>query len=699
LPYHGAVRRGVICFIVPEGADVEDEGRLRYIAFDAVEIDLDGRRVSVGGRDVALEPKAFDVLAVLAQAPGKAFSRDELLDAVWGHRHVTPGVLNRVVTLVRHALGENAGSTRYIHTLHGVGYRFDGVVRRSAQRAASLEDAAAADGAASATPLAAAASEPHGPPASWPSAAVAGAPAEDASAAAAPAVPAKPHHRSVSPRLWVLAATLVVVAIGILLLWRQTNPAKPAVAPPPTLVVLPLRVIGDDKGEAVFADGLSEELTTELARVNGLRLIASVSAARARALGLDAAQLAERLHVTHAIEGSLRESGGALRIDLRLIETPSGRTVWAQSYDRQAKDVFGVQQEIAQAVASALTLGIVLDKPAQAPDPQVFREYLELRHIFLAGTDRTKYAQAEKDLDALAARAPDFAPAHALLALNLASDFEGEGKDGDALREARHALALDPNNSYAHATLGQLAAKNHDWATVKKEYDIARALNPSDPVMHNITGMWLGRLGYRDLALAQFETAHAADPLGYWVTYNLGVQLDLNGRHDEAERYLDELPSLENAPTWRTAEARWRNAIWRRDFTAARDIAAHVPDAGDASETGYARALAAVTEALVSPSRWPQADVAIADIEAKTGNGPNRLRLFEPHPNAEALLRTFEPGTQQPDGELPWAIEFAAVRRDPAFQGFLKRMKFIDYWNVAGWPPQCRPEGDGARCD
>lgn len=95
------------------------------LAFDDVVIDFGAHRVLRGGIEQPLEPKAFGVLALLAGEPGRAFSRDELLDGVWGHRHVTPGVLNRVMTLLRQALGEKAGDTRYLHTLHGVGYRFD----------------------------------------------------------------------------------------------------------------------------------------------------------------------------------------------------------------------------------------------------------------------------------------------------------------------------------------------------------------------------------------------------------------------------------------------------------------------------------------------------------------------------------------------------------------------------------------------
>ncbi|WP_171033445.1 winged helix-turn-helix domain-containing protein [Thermomonas fusca] len=95
------------------------------LVFDDVVIDFAGRRLLRAGMAQALEPKAFAVLALLGSAPGHVFTRDEILDVVWGHRHVTPGVLNRVMTMLRKALGEDAQSPRYLHTVHGVGYRFD----------------------------------------------------------------------------------------------------------------------------------------------------------------------------------------------------------------------------------------------------------------------------------------------------------------------------------------------------------------------------------------------------------------------------------------------------------------------------------------------------------------------------------------------------------------------------------------------
>jgi hypothetical protein len=117
------------------------------------------------------------------------------------------------------------------------------------------------------------------------------------------------------------------------------------------------------------------------------------------------------------------------------------------------------------------------------------------------------------------------------------------------------------------------------------------------------------------------------------------------------------------------------------------------------ADDGLRAAYVAVTDALVDPDAWPQAEAAIGERESALGARPIQLRMFEPRPDAAAILATFEPGDQQPGGNLIWAHAYAAMRGDPAFQVFLQKMKFIDFWNVNGWPPQCHPAGSGARCD
>jgi TolB-like protein/DNA-binding winged helix-turn-helix (wHTH) protein/Tfp pilus assembly protein PilF len=672
---------------------MDSEANPRYIAFDAVEIDLIGRRVRVAGVDTALEPKAFDVLALLAQEPGKAFTRDDIFDAVWGHRHVTPGVLNRAILLIRQVLGDSAQTLR---TLYGIGYRFDGEARFFSRRepinpavpvAGDTQDAVAPAQSA-VVPFAAPVADvvPTAPIDPQPN------PQLTAAAMAAPTV-VRPALRW---RFLPFVAVFAALAAGVLLWHARDRETTTAPSASPTLVVLPLHAIGGDKNESVFAEGLSEELTTQLAHIEGLRLISSTSAARAQKEGFDAAQLTERLHVTHALEGSLREVGDQLRIDVRLVETPSGRTVWAQDFDRKSGEVFAVQQDITQAVAAALALRIGLVQSAtKAPDPQVYREYLRLRHIFSAANDEAPVADAQKDLHALVARAPDFAAAHGLLALNFAAEMEGEGKDEEALREVQRTLALDPDNADAHAALAEIEFRTRNWAVADKELHAALAAQPQDVILQMVTGMWLSRLGYGERAISHFRIAYAADPLGYWAVYNLATELDTVGKHDEAKPYLDALPDLEMVHEGyaHTAAARWWNAVWRHDLSSARDFAARLPE-----RNGLKKAYVTVTRALADSSLWPDAEAAVAERERMNG-APPQIKLLLPQFQAAPILAQYEDGSQEPGGKLIWAVEFVSLRRDPAFQDFIKRMKFIDFWKTNGWPPQCKPDGDGARCD
>ncbi|MEO6365722.1 MAG: winged helix-turn-helix domain-containing protein, partial [Luteimonas sp.] len=230
------------------------------LAFDDVVIDFVGRRLLRGGEPQALEPKAFSVLALLAGAPGQAFARDDILDAVWGHRHVTPGVLNRVMTLLRHALGEEAHTPRYLHTLHGIGYRFD-LPPEAADLGKPVADA----------------SEPA---------------ATVATEATAPgSIPVAPSRRRASDRwpvfsrsvLWSLPLLAVLAFAGWR--WWPRNPDVPMTVVPAverSIAVLPLVNASNDPEQQFFSDGLSENLIDTLSRFEGMKVIGRTSAFRFR---------------------------------------------------------------------------------------------------------------------------------------------------------------------------------------------------------------------------------------------------------------------------------------------------------------------------------------------------------------------------------------------------------------------------------
>ncbi|HEY8009554.1 MAG TPA: winged helix-turn-helix domain-containing protein [Rudaea sp.] len=680
--------------------DEENNAAQSWIVFDQVEIDLSGRRLFVAGADMPLEPKAFAVLALLARHPGRAFGRDEILDAVWGHRHVTPGVLNRVITLLRQALGESAQRHQYLHTLHGVGYRFDAQVRFAAERAHADTRTPIALETADTDPT------PGGEPITETPAALVQAEstsefnASDAARANVEAVPAPAialpqpaaASRKSTPWKWIVILVAILAAAWFWSTHNSTPQPLTAVAQP-TLVVLPLHPVGNAANETALAEGLSEELITRLSRVDGLHLISNTSATLAQSGKFDLPQLANKLKVTHALEGSLREDGDQLRIDLRLIEVPGGNTLWAQNYDRSIANVFALESDIAQAVAGALTLrlGLAANASPGDTDPELFREYLEARSVQRL-QDREKSIAM---LRTIIAKAPDYARGHASLARTLASNIRttlaSPGEIEEARREAARALELDPSLAETQTALAILACRAADWARCVELFKHSLALDPADSDCRTLYAYWLAALGYLKEALGEAEIGSASDPLSVNSSFVHGRVLDTLGRHDEAKRFFDLAPS-----TGWSSYAKWFNAFWRHDVTAARELANLMPESD-----GFRESYLAATETLIDPSRWTQAMPLIDASERNTGR-TNITRLIAPNPDYATLIPALEKMLR--DGFpsyylLLWMPEYPTLRRDLAFQDFLHRTRIIDYWRVHGWPAQCKPEGDGARCE
>lgn len=687
-----------------------------WIAFDDVEIDVAGRRLRVAGAEAPLEPKAFAVLLLLVRRAGRVVARDEILDAVWGHRHVTPGVLNRVVTLLRQALGETAHESQYLSTLHGVGYRFDARLRFSPQRpfadaAGRTPSSPVAESDAARAPPPAAATSPDAdavvPVDTGSTTARKPSPAPaDAATGARSSSPASVSRKNNARMAFAAIAALLLIAAIAGLLWprKAAPPSKPA-ATPPALVVLPLRPIGTGHDEAILAEGLSEELITHLSHVDGLRLISSTSAMLAQSSKYDPQQLADRLNVSHALDGSLRQSGDKLRIDLRLIEVPSGRTLWAQNYDRSLVDRFALESEIAQAVASAMALrfGIVAAHPTTSVDanPSLLRAVLEARTI-----SRDPISFPDKNPEAmmrsLIAEHPDYAPAHASLALNLTlrSLATDERRLVEAQREAALAMKLDPNLPETYMALARCAGQAADWDRAIAMYEKTLELVPTDTVFRTMYGMALAGLGYLDQGMRQAEIGVASDPLSYISALGQVRMLDTLGRHDDAKRHIDAFgTSLTTAP--RNAYVRWFNAFWRHDRAGMRAALESIP-LDDIWVESYAGVMAAIDDTRL----WPAAEATIAADEqhARAGRpgAGNFLWLVVPKPDYDKAFAAFDGALRSnfPTYYLMvWMPEYREARQSPAFQDFLKRNRILDYWRTHGFPPQCRAEGDGARCD
>ncbi len=639
------------------------------VVFDDVVVDLSGRRLFRAGVQQTLEPKAFGVLALLVQAPGRVFARDEIMDAVWGHRHVTPGVLNRVVTLLRHALCEDAQGARYLHTLHGVGYRFD---------LPSAPDTV---------------------------------PEPDANGAADAVPPTPSRHHAMPKALWWLPVFALLAAGGWW--WSRTRTVASTAtastalsAAPPSLVIVPLKPIGDNDSARTIADGLSEELIGNLARIDGLRVIARESTHLAVAESDDPRRLAQRLGITHVLQGSLQQAGQALRVHLRLVEAKTGNTLWARDFDRDASQVLLMQREIAESVAASLTLKLGLPTAAtQGGDAEFLRRFLAAQKLLFdrSLSQERRLEPAEAEFRALLRQRPDDARTHAALAdaLNIRTVYNLGLPDSvrdEALQEAITAQRLDPSLAEPYFVQAFIACQRNQWEPCVSQMHAAELRGMKVPPLAN-PAVVLARLGYLDRAEAQTREWIARDPLNKYATFTLGRLLDTMGRHEEAKASL--------ASSRHSGElahyGHWFNAYWRKDYAEAQALVEEGLAANDENWPRLKPGYEAVMRALAGHGNWADVDAANRKFEQDTG-------LF-------ALLRVIQPGAQAHAAELVaglermrkgsystwdlalWEKEFAFLRRDPAFQTYLKDNGILAYWQRHGFPQQCRPQGDGAFCE
>ncbi len=287
------------------------------------------------------------------------------------------------------------------------------------------------------------------------------------------------------------------------------------------VAVLPLTNMSPDPQDEYFADGLTEEMITELSRVPGLEVIARTSVMRYKGSTKPIAEVGRELRVDVALEGSVRKAGNRLRITAQLIDTGTEGHLWADRYDRELTDIFAVQTEIAQQVASQL--GATLrDRGKESGTPT---ENLDAYLLYLKGRSlwsrRTLPAvqQALRDFEQAVALAPEFAQAHSgiadsliILANNL-EEMPWEEGAPRALAEARRAVAIDDRLAEAHASLGIIHENSYAWTEAERELRRAIELNESYAPAH----LWLARLlgahGRFEEAARERGRAEELDPL------------------------------------------------------------------------------------------------------------------------------------------------------------------------------------------
>ena len=433
-------------------------------------------------------------------------------------------------------------------------------------------------------------------------------------------------------RIWVYVAVIgAALSVGLFFVGRYTagnttpghnaSPARTeatAAIGQKSIAVLPLINESGDPKDEYFSDGLSEELIAALAQIRDLKVIGRSSSFRFRDRKEEPKTIGEKLGVATLLEGTVRKQGDRVRIVAELVHASDGIELWTRTFDRELKDIFAVQSEIAAAVAESLKvtlLGEGKTSPQQAATNNVEAHNAYLQgHFYFARRNLDDYRKAVGFYNQAIELDPNYALAYAERseAWTFIGDLDSQQKKqawSAAKADAEKAVQLGPNLAESHAALGWVRAFV-EWKFPDGVAELRRAkeLAPANPTANDLLARVLAYVGQMQEAEAQARRAIELDPLLYLARNNLARILFLDGRLDEAE--LEARKAAEVQPAAASSH-RWQTlvAVQRGDGEAALREAQLEPDG---AYRHYLLALAHYTG-----GDHQAADVALADLIAK----------------------------------------------------------------------------------
>ncbi|HET6362219.1 MAG TPA: BTAD domain-containing putative transcriptional regulator [Gemmatimonadota bacterium] len=493
----------------------------------------------------------------------------------------------------------------------------------------------------------------------------------------------------------ILVGALVVVLVAALL--AVTRPwSEPAVPPAaevaePSIAVLPLSNLSAEPGDAVLADGMTEELIAMLAKTGDLRVIASTSAFAFRDRQTDVRSIADTLRVSNILEGGVQKIGSRLRVQVRLVDARDGSTRWSETYDREIEDLFVVQQEIASAVARELGARL---GGRTATRPSRHTRNVAAYELYLRGNDPVNLRSDSGPHQALeyfrqaVALDSTYAAAYAGMSRMYARlrSTEDPGmpiRDLEALslRAALKAVALDDSLAEAHAALGTIQMNvARDYRSAEMELKRAIELDPMQSRTHEWLVLLYLRTGRPAEALAEARRALEIDPLSPSAHAEVAHALIANGRYDEALAHLAHIQNVQ-PPLLRTAQIAaqayamkemWEEAIAAIRPQAERELAAVSSMSQSAALYGYLLARSGQQEEadrvlqtlLARSQRTGTGAFDVATVYAGLGDFDQAFVWLD---------RAIEDGSETSHANVMEPV-FEELRRDPRFKRVEERL-------------------------
>lgn len=491
----------------------------RLLRFGPFEADLRTRELRKHGTRLKVPGMCFEVLAALLERPGDLVTREELRARLWSQDTFVDyeNSLNSSVARLRDALSDSAEHPKYIETLPRRGYRFIAVV---SEESADLVSEAGHARAISTPPTAAV-------------------------AATVVSAPRK-------TRFAVASAAAGLIALTATVLWPSLRAPEGAASRRVTLAVLPFDNLSVATGDDYLSDGFTEEIITQLARVNPERfgVIARTTAMKYKGTRKDIAQIGRELAVDYVLEGSVRESDGQLRITAQLIRVADQTHVWVETFDREPRNLLAVEADVSEAVSRQVHLLVGPSSRYEASarravHPDAYESYLRARYHHAQAT-----VQGIESAIQFYRKAIEVDPSYALAYAGLARAYifgvriRPRTALEDAHRSALKALELDPALPEAQLALAMTRLYYEwDWTGSEREFHRAIQSDPGSADAHFYYSHYLAAVGRHDEAIAAARRAQQIDPhsplIGHYVGRHLYMARRYEAAREELERTLD----------------------------------------------------------------------------------------------------------------------------------------------------------------
>ncbi|HEX8140967.1 MAG TPA: winged helix-turn-helix domain-containing protein [Pyrinomonadaceae bacterium] len=524
--------------------------------FGAFRLNIKARLFLKARRPVQLNPKTFELLAILVQRSGRLIEKEELLRELWPDSFVEESNLTQNIYLLRKALGEDANGYVCIKTVPRHGYRFVAEVREVQEEQAEMVDEAHS------------ASEPT---------AVEGEEREGTQEEALEAAPLPPPV-DLSPALdtpqvlspmpgWKLRAGLIALVIALSLavalafLWdsarieRRVTPSRSK-----AIAVLPFKTLGEESRTEMLGLGMADAIIIKMSKLQQVPVLPTSTIIKYTGREHDPLTTGRELGVDAVLDGTVQRSGDRIRVTVQLISLDDGRTLWSEVYDEQFTSIFSVQDVISEHVAEALKPDLSREEKAQlakryTDNTEAYEAYVRGLY-FWNKRSQDGLARAIEYFQRAVERDPKFALAYAGLAdayglvgyfgydLLLFSEAHDKAKAA-ALR----ALELDETIAEAHTSMAMIK-EVYEWdeAAAEKEHQRAIALNANSATAHLRYSVYLNEHGRHEEAFQEMHRARALDPLSAVVNSNLGFTLYYRGEYDQAADYCRK--SIETEPDY-----------------------------------------------------------------------------------------------------------------------------------------------------